>query len=169
MIRRPPRSTLLEGRRQRQMCIRDRSKTASKPNEEWLRAEALRIQNEKRAQAASFQAQSWQITSEPEDDDFVDDFGSGSSMDDEISDESVWDCVACNKRFLSEAAWSNHERSKKHKKEVERLKREMLEEDLELAEDVNKMEPSISELTIHDAAEENLSVSRKKDLSLIHI
>ena len=28
MIRRPPRSTLLEGRRQRQMCIRDRIHTS---------------------------------------------------------------------------------------------------------------------------------------------
>lgn len=139
------------------------SKTASKPNEEWLRAEALRIQNEKRAQAASFQAQSWQITSEPEDDDFVDDFGSGSSMDDEVSDEPFWDCVACHKRFLSEAAWSNHERSKKHKKEVERLKREMLEEDLELAEEIDEMEPSMTELNIHDTVEENVSASRKKD------
>ena len=34
MIRRPPRSTLLEGRRQRQMCIRDRDRfvTQNRPN-----------------------------------------------------------------------------------------------------------------------------------------
>ena len=84
-------------------------------------------------------------------------------MDDEISDEPIWDCVACNKRFLSEAAWFNHERSKKHKKEVERLKREMLEEDLELAEEIDEMEPSMTELNIHDTVEENVSASRKKD------
>lgn len=140
------------------------SNTASKPNDEWRRTEALRIQNEKLAQAASFQAQSWQITSEPEDVDLVDDFGSGSSMNDEFSDDGpIWDCVACNKRFLSEAAWSNHERSKKHKKEVERLKREMQEEDLELAEEITEMEQCITDLNMDDFTEENPSTSRKKD------
>ncbi|KAI0688217.1 hypothetical protein BC835DRAFT_1419329 [Cytidiella melzeri] len=40
-----------------------------------------------------------------------------------------WECVACGKTFRSEAAWNSHERSKKHMQAVERLKREMLEED----------------------------------------
>lgn len=39
-----------------------------------------------------------------------------------------FECVACQKSFRSEAAWANHERSKKHIKEVERLKREMWKE-----------------------------------------
>ena len=81
----------------------------------------------KRAQAASFQAQSWQITEETTD---FDDFTSGESdVDvDALGDEPFWDCVACNKIFQSQAAWENHERSKKHKKEVARLKREMRSE-----------------------------------------
>lgn len=40
--------------------------------------------------------------------------------------------MACGKTFRSEAAWDSHERSKKHMQAVERLKREMLEEDEEL-------------------------------------
>lgn len=81
----------------------------------------------KRAQAASFQAQSWQITEDATD---FDDFTSGESdVDvDALGDEPFWDCVACNKIFRSQAAWENHERSKKHKKEVARLKREMQSE-----------------------------------------
>jgi DnaJ homolog subfamily A member 5 len=53
----------------------------------------------------------------------------------ETEDPEEWECVACRKLFRSEAAWSSHERSKKHMKEVERLKREMLAEDEELALD----------------------------------
>jgi len=40
-----------------------------------------------------------------------------------------WECVACRKIFRSEAAWNSHERSKKHMKEVERLRLQMEEED----------------------------------------
>lgn len=47
-------------------------------------------------------------------------------------DPEEWECVACGKSFRSEAAWDSHERSKKHMKEVERLKREMEEDDEEL-------------------------------------
>ncbi|KAF9523541.1 DnaJ domain-containing protein [Crepidotus variabilis] len=52
----------------------------------------------------------------------------------EGEDLEEWECVACGKSFRSEAAWDSHERSKKHLKEVERLKREMQldDEDLEL-------------------------------------
>ncbi|KAK7686133.1 hypothetical protein QCA50_010945 [Cerrena zonata] len=44
-------------------------------------------------------------------------------------DAEEWECVACGKTFRSEAAWDSHERSKKHMQAVERLKREMLEDD----------------------------------------
>lgn len=40
-----------------------------------------------------------------------------------------WECVACGKTFRSEAAWDSHERSKKHMREIERLKREMWQEE----------------------------------------
>lgn len=46
----------------------------------------------------------------------------------EGTDDEAWECVICNKIFRSEAAWDSHERSKKHLKEVERLQRQMLEE-----------------------------------------
>lgn len=53
----------------------------------------------------------------------------------EGEDPEEWECVACRKIFRSEAAWDSHERSKKHMKEVERLKREMLEDEEELGLD----------------------------------
>ncbi|TFK40071.1 hypothetical protein BDQ12DRAFT_601907 [Crucibulum laeve] len=58
-----------------------------------------------------------------------------------------WECVACRKSFRSEAAWDSHERSKKHMKEVERLRREMEMEDAELGleEDIDTLELSAAE------------------------
>jgi len=44
-------------------------------------------------------------------------------------DSEEWECVVCGKTFRSEPAWDSHERSKKHIKEVERLRREMEVED----------------------------------------
>ncbi|KDQ13437.1 hypothetical protein BOTBODRAFT_33461 [Botryobasidium botryosum FD-172 SS1] len=57
-------------------------------------------------------------------------------------DQEEWECVACAKVFRSEKAWDSHERSKKHLKEVERLKREMVleDEELELGEEVSDTE-----------------------------
>ena len=43
-------------------------------------------------------------------------------------DPEVFECVACGKSFKSEAAWNSHERSKKHIKNVEVLRRQMEEE-----------------------------------------
>ncbi|KAG7450990.1 DnaJ-domain-containing protein [Guyanagaster necrorhizus] len=50
----------------------------------------------------------------------------------EGEDSEEWECVVCGKSFRSEAAWDSHERSKKHLKEVERIRKEMQEEDAEL-------------------------------------
>ncbi|KAJ7104319.1 hypothetical protein B0H15DRAFT_960443 [Mycena belliarum] len=47
----------------------------------------------------------------------------------EGDDPEEWECVVCGKSFWSEPAWDSHERSKKHLKEVERLKKEMLDDD----------------------------------------
>lgn len=108
--------------------------------EERRREQAARYHEAKRAQAASFQAQDWQ---QAEAEGFDSDFASGESysaaQDSEGEegsggeDDPMWDCVACNKVFQSQAAWENHERSKKHKKEVHRLQKEMRAEERELA------------------------------------
>ncbi|KAL6307501.1 hypothetical protein BKA93DRAFT_815864 [Sparassis latifolia] len=47
-------------------------------------------------------------------------------------DPEEWECVACGKSFRSEAAWDSHERSKKHLKAVEMLRKQMQEDDEEL-------------------------------------
>jgi len=47
-------------------------------------------------------------------------------------DPEVFECVACGKSFKSEAAWDSHERSKRHIKNVEAIRRQMEEEGMEL-------------------------------------
>ena len=46
-------------------------------------------------------------------------------------DPEIFECVACGKSFKSEAAWDSHERSKRHAKNVEALRRQMVEEGME--------------------------------------
>ncbi|KAH9848423.1 DnaJ domain-containing protein [Lenzites betulinus] len=47
-------------------------------------------------------------------------------------EDEEWECVACGKSFRSEAAWDSHERSKKHLRAVDALKRQMEEENEEM-------------------------------------
>lgn len=60
----------------------------------------------------------------------------GDEDEDSEEGEEAFECVACRKTFRSEAAWDSHARSKKHLKEMEVLRQEMLaeEEELGLAE-----------------------------------
>ena len=62
-------------------------------------------------------------------------------------DPEVFECVACGKSFKSEAAWNSHERSKKHIKNVEVLRRQMKEEatELDLSDPSDESEPEPTE------------------------
>lgn len=76
---------------------------------------------EREVQAAAYQAQEWQKGSGGGVDAVVDQWderseeGEGSEED----AEEQW-CVACSKGFRSGGAWENHERSRKHQKNVEK-------------------------------------------------
>ncbi|KAI0048979.1 DnaJ-domain-containing protein [Auriscalpium vulgare] len=82
------------------------------------------------AVAPTFVAQDWQQTGAAHDAAADLEWARAEGEDDE-----EWECVACGKTFRSEAAWDSHERSKKHLKAVERLKREMQLEEEELGLD----------------------------------
>lgn len=73
--------------------------------------------------------------------DFVEDDTNGSldgrsedGIGDETEDDEINDffCPACEKQFASQGAWDNHEQSKKHLKNMQRLKKQMQAEDSEL-------------------------------------
>lgn len=138
---------------------------AAKEDEKRRKAEAARRQEAKRAQAAAFQAQSWQQTQDMPLSDS--EFSSGeeytgealSALGSDAEESEILDCVACNKQFQSRASWENHERSKKHKKEVQRLQREMREEDALLDEELAKDTQGVS----LDPASGDEDQPRKKD------
>lgn len=54
-------------------------------------------------------------------------------------------CVACNKTFKTQSSFRNHESSKKHKENVELIKREMLEEEDQLRSDDGEIEEDVPE------------------------
>lgn len=81
----------------------------------------------KTAPKSTFVAQDWQKVAEMSD--------AAADLEwarAEGSEDEEWECIACNKTFRSEAAWNGHERSKKHLRAVEQLKREMQDEEQEL-------------------------------------
>ncbi len=94
-----------------------------------------------------------------------------SAMQGENPEE--WECVACDKVFRSEAAWTNHERSRKHVKAVESLKRGMqeehnaleLEEEEELAENLNKLSTTgnTSDEALHDQESSTVHAAEQDD------
>ncbi|KAF8072104.1 DnaJ domain-containing protein [Lyophyllum atratum] len=82
--------------------------------------------HQKRQQAAEYVEQEWQK---------VDMRSLHADLDwaaAEGEDPEEWECVACRKIFRTEAAWDSHERSKKHLREVELLRQQMLDEDEDL-------------------------------------
>ena len=62
--------------------------------------------------------------------------GDEYNEDDSDFDESLF-CVACNKTFKSSKSFQNHEKSKKHKENIELLKKHMKDEDRNLFFDKN--------------------------------
>ncbi|KAK4048685.1 hypothetical protein OIV83_004655 [Microbotryomycetes sp. JL201] len=103
-----------------------RAAEAAKIKAEMLQAAKERAQERER-EAANYREQEWQrgngtATAEWRE------RSEDESVQEEEEEEEQW-CVACNKGFRSGGAWENHERSRKHVKNVERLVREMQLED----------------------------------------
>ncbi|GJN94171.1 hypothetical protein Rhopal_007245-T1 [Rhodotorula paludigena] len=107
---------------------------------------------EREAAAARYEAQEWEtrgggvesvLKMWDERSDGDEEIASGEEDEDEV----VW-CEACERGYRSGGAWENHERSRKHVKNVERLIREMQLEDAELGLDTTAAAPSA-----HDAAQ----------------
>ncbi|KAM0751724.1 hypothetical protein T439DRAFT_379820, partial [Meredithblackwellia eburnea MCA 4105] len=113
-----------------------------------LAAQERAKEREKEAEAYRASMPEWQRHEE----DPIGNWGERSDGDENEEDddeEEQW-CVACNKGFRSGGAWENHERSRKHTKNLEKLIKEMQEEDEQLnlsgqpAEDVEDEAPVAS-------------------------
>ncbi len=74
------------------------------------------------AEAAAYEAQSWQASARDVADEAArqwEERSEGESAQSGQEEEEQW-CVACSKGFRSGGAWENHERSRKHVKNVEK-------------------------------------------------
>ena len=74
---------------------------------------------EREREAQSYRVPSWQITDPPKASVIVDSDGDEQLESGEDDIEGIW-CAACEKSFGSENAWTNHEKSRKHIKMVQR-------------------------------------------------
>jgi DnaJ family protein A protein 5 len=143
-----------------------------------LRQAALQAAKEREENAKKFVVQDWQkvaggeesdVYSEDDEAEVEEDGVEGDEADDgeeageDNEDEEVpdWYCPACDKDFSSQGAWDNHERSKKHLKNVEKLKREMQDEDNELGLSGQLRQVDILEMP--DEEEERPIAMSKKD------
>lgn len=87
-----------------------------------LRQNAEKRARERAEEARNFQLQAWQTAREDEDKEepaAPDHVNADDEDGDEVEEEQGMYCVACGKGFKSQAAWENHERSRKHIKAVE--------------------------------------------------
>lgn len=66
-------------------------------------------------------------------------------------------CVACNKSFKNESSMRNHEPSKKHRDNIERLRLEMLDEQDAYDEDEDELEINENESDVEDSAADSPS------------
>jgi curved DNA-binding protein CbpA len=131
------------------------TQTASANSSEELQRRKLAAEREMREQeerAKAFRQQSWDVWNdgqevESEDDseasfgeEVLNNRGYGEEgeeeekeeeddLSDEEFDDDVLECFACDKIFQSLAAFDNHEKSNKHKKQVQQITRQMQKED----------------------------------------
>ncbi|WVQ74378.1 hypothetical protein IAR50_003979 [Cryptococcus sp. DSM 104548] len=125
-----------------------------------INAEAARKREQERLrQAAAYEEQDWQKMSGNKSDGEEEDAedaeeeqlgdGTGVRIDDGNGNE-IFECVACSKTFASEASWENHERSKKHKQAVWRLKKEMRAEAKAMGMDYSEAEQDGEEADVKE-------------------
>lgn len=101
------------------------------------------------------------------------DDGASENEDGDVSEEYIDDlyCVACNKAFKNVSSFENHELSKKHRENIERLKKIMQQEDEEYTNQTQDLKDNNSDLgsdheqnvDIESPVEEDLNSKKKSN------
>lgn len=123
-------------------------------------ARRKRIQN-KQKEMANYKESDWSKFSNVEaelkviEDSLIAEYGSDNDDESDDEVENCLYCVACNKIFKTEKAFQNHEKSKKHKENIELIKVEMLndEEVLNNGDSVENSSSSEDNSSNHSNAE----------------
>ncbi|GAA5882962.1 hypothetical protein JCM16303_006762 [Sporobolomyces ruberrimus] len=107
----------------------------------------------------------WEEGSEIDSDQLERDEEGQDDDDDGEGERAVW-CEACGKGYRSGGAWEDHERSRKHVKNVERLVKEMRDEDEKLGLGATQPSPS---LPLGNGVSPSLSAQDDIDLATLDI
>lgn len=108
--------------------------------------------------------QAYGTDSESEMDDYEDGTGSELENDADLIEEYYDDlyCVACNKTFKNVLSYENHESSKKHRENTERLKKQMQQDDEEYVNGVEETNNEINSESESDIIEPIETIESKK-------
>ncbi|PSR85510.1 hypothetical protein BD289DRAFT_368562 [Coniella lustricola] len=113
---------------ERQKFLRDSAAT---------QAARARAANEEKMKGKEFVVADWAQSRGDEEAEYNDEFATSS---DESEVEQI-ECVVCNKLFKSEKQYEAHEKSKKHAKAIQQLRRQMKKEGRDLDLDLHATEP----------------------------
>lgn len=133
---------------------------------------------EKQKELASYQESEWSKFSNVEaelkviEDSLIAEYGSSDEVESDDETANCLYCVACNKVFKTEKAFQNHEKSKKHKENIELIKVEMLNDE-ELLNNKESLENNSSDNddddqnhsdveSVQDEADSDSSTSNKE-------
>ncbi|KAF4976097.1 hypothetical protein FZEAL_7207 [Fusarium zealandicum] len=119
-------------------------------------AQAARSRAANQERMASFEVPEWAQARSDDDGVREEEF----SESEEESEVEILECVVCNKSFKSEKQLEAHDRSKKHTKAVQQLRRQMKREGADLQ--LDEVEPTPSP----DASEEDASPISDKDVDV---
>lgn len=81
---------------------------------------------------------------------------------DEVTGDCEFFCVACNKTFKNQSSYRNHESSKKHKENVELIKKEMLKDEVALHSEDEKEEEEDHERSTMDKQNGELELEEEE-------
>lgn len=111
---------------ERQKILRDSAAT---------QAARARAANEEKMRGKEFVVADWARSRGDEDAEYNEEFATSSDE----SELEQFECVVCNKLFKSERQYEAHEKSKKHIKAIQQLRRQMKKEGRDLDLDINEI------------------------------
>ena len=78
-----------------------------------------------------------------------------NASEEELEPQEHFECVTCKKSFKSEKQWEAHEKSKKHLKSIQHLRRTMQKEDEAISLNNSKHKPQVTTIVPSDEEEED--------------
>lgn len=149
--------------RQKDPRVKEHNKQKKKaPSQQAAKEQAKRDREANAARRETYQQQEWEKVNE---DEFKEAIGEGQEEDEEVVVD-IFECIVCDKVFKTKKQLSTHEASKKHKKALAQLKREMRKEGIDLGIDEAQNDSDLDESDVeYDDVDKNVEsrIKQEKD------